>query len=266
MPLSIKDNSAWKTVRGLYVKDGGVWKTVQVGFIKDNGVWKQFFVNLITVNVSSQNNINLRTLYTNQTGEAPGNYTKAQFNINGNIGSSSTATAAMVTDTWPAGSEIIVNIAAGVYVVGAGGAGGNNGAGNPGGNAISLNHNITIVNNGIIGGGGGGGPSQSNNPLGSTTYGGGGGAGLVAGAAGVGSKTGVVVNGAAGSLTTGGTGYYKQGSGPITAWSRHAGGNLGQNGGYIADGPGGGAAGKAIALNGYGVTWSPQGTTYGSIS
>ena len=268
MPLSIKDNSAWKTVRGLYVKDGGVWKTVQVGFIKDNGAWKQFFVNLITVNVSSQNNINLRTLYTNQTGEAPGNYTKAQFNINGNIGSSSTATAAIVTDTWPAGSEIIVNVAAGVYVVGAGGAGGNNGGGGTGGNAISLNYSITIVNSGIIGGGGGGAGSQSLNPLGSTTVGGGGGAGLVAGAAGVGSRNNVFVYGAAGSLTSGGVGCYRGGStsGQTVCTSELAGGSLGQAGRGIPDGPGGGAAGKAVALNSYGVTWSPQGTTYGSIS
>lgn len=271
MPLSIKDNSAWKTVNGLYVKDGGAWKTVQAGFIKDSGAWKQFFVNLITVNVSSQNNINLRTLYTNQTGEAPGNYTKAQFNINGNIGSSSTATAAIVTDTWPAGSEIIVNVAAGVYVVGAGGAGGNNGAGNPGGNAISLNHNITIVNNGIIGGGGGGAGSESLNPLGSTTIGGGGGAGLVAGAAGVGSRNNVFVYGAAGSLTSGGVGCYRGGStsGQTVCTSDRGGGNLGQAGNSSGGGgtaQGGGAAGKAIALNSYGVTWSPQGTTYGSIS
>ena len=51
MPLSIKDNSAWKTVNGLYVKDGGVWKTVQAGFIKDSGAWKQFYSNTVTARI-----------------------------------------------------------------------------------------------------------------------------------------------------------------------------------------------------------------------
>ena len=272
MPLSIKDNSAWKTVRGLYVKDGGVWKTVQVGFIKNNGAWKQFFVNLITVNVSSQNNINLRTLYTNQTGEAPNSYTRAQFNINGNIGSSSTATAAMVTDTWPAGSEIVVNIGAGVYVVGAGGAGGNGtGGGAPGqagGSAISLGYSITIVNNGVIGGGGGGGGSLDFRL-------GGGGAGKNAGAGGRYTYSqGNVTTGNPGTLTAGGAGVGTApfGGGPAGA----NGGNLGVSAStlvvtnYPANGEttyvAGGTAGKAIALNTYTATRSGSGSTLGTVS
>jgi hypothetical protein len=51
MPLSIKDNSAWKTVNGVYVKDGGAWKTVQAGFIKDGNAWKQFYTNIVAARI-----------------------------------------------------------------------------------------------------------------------------------------------------------------------------------------------------------------------
>ena len=267
MPFSVNDNGTWKTVKKLSVNDG-TWKNVKSGWINKNGVWTKFYSNVVTVNVATQNNINLRTLYTNQTGDSSNDAVSVIFNINGNIGSTSTATASMVTGTWSTGSEIVVNIAAGVYVVGAGGAGGNNGTGNSGGNAISLNYSITIVNSGIIGGGGGGAGSQSLNPLGYVTVGGGGGAGLVAGAAGVGSRNAVFVYGAAGSLTSGGVGCYRGGStsGQTVCTSDRGGGSLGQGGTSIPDGPGGGAAGKAVALNSNTVTWSPQGTTYGSIS
>jgi hypothetical protein len=51
-----------------------------------------------------------------------------------------------------------------------------------------------------------------------------------------------------------------------------AGGSLGAAGGGSGctgsrtSNYGGGAAGKCINLNGYAVTWAPQGTTYGDIS
>jgi len=265
MPLSIKDNSAWKTVRSLYVKDGGVWKTVQVGFIKDNGAWKQFFVNLITVNVSSQNNINLRTLYINQTGEAPDSYTKAQFNINGNIGSTSSGIPSLVTDAWPAGSEVTISVTNGVYVVGAGGGGGCCSAG---GTAISLGYNVTIINNGAIGGGGGSGGRVGDfrSSDGTTYYGyGGAGAGLVNGA---------LYNAAAGtsySFQTGGGRfpiYTASGTGGTGGSLGQAGsaGTYGQRSSFSPDrGAPPGAGGSAVAQNGYSVTWLPQGTTYGGI-
>jgi hypothetical protein len=275
MPLSIKDSSAWKTVNGLYIKDGGAWKTVQAGFIKDGGAWKQFYSNVTTVNVSTQNNVNLRTLYTNQTGGSPSNAVSVIFNINGNIGSTSTGTASMITDVWPAGSNIVVNIAAGVYVVGAGGAGGySNGTssapGQAGGTAISLGYSITIVNNGVIGGGGGGGGTYYNNL-------GGGGAGKNVGAAGrLTYSQGNNAYGNPGTLTTGGAGYGFPIFPGATASPGANGGNLGTSAStlvktntpsqgettYVA----GGTAGKAVALNNNSVTWSPQGTTYGGIS
>jgi len=246
MPLSIKNSSAWKTVRGLYVKDGGAWKTVQVGFIKNNGTWKQFFVNLITVNVSSQNNINLRTLYTNQTGEAPTSYTKAQFNINGNIGSTSSGIPSLVTDTWPAGSEVTISVTNGVYVAGAGG-----GACTAGGAAISLGSNVSIVNNGIIAGGGGGGGSVAVSGRGDAQ--GGTGAGLV---------NGQLYNATAGGYWRyGSSNDYQDGAGGHGGALGTAGGPRGGNAnpifGYEC---GGGAGGVSIQSNGYIATITGSGS------
>ena len=250
--------NAFIKATSVYVKQAGAWTQVKEAWIKNAGAWVRFlYVKPITyITITGGNNINLRSVYQTQTGDYSATPVSVHFLVTGNIGSSSTATAAMATGTWPAGSDIIVNVSTGVYVVGAGGAGGNNGAGNPGGNAISLNYNMTIVNNGIIGGGGGGAGSQSLNPLGYVTVGGGGGAGLVAGAAGVGSRNAVFVYGAAGSLTSGGVGCYRGGStsGQTVCTSDRGGGSLGQGGTSIPDGPGGGAAGKAIALNGYVAT------------
>ena len=274
MAFSVNDNGTWKTVKKLSVNDG-TWKAVKSGWINKNGVWTKFYSNVVTVNVATQNNINLRTLYVNQTGDSSSAAASVIFNINGNIGSSSTATAAMVTGVWPAGSEIIVNVAAGVYVVGAGGSGGNSIQGNnvataglAGGTAISLGYSITIVNNGVIGGGGGGGGS-----LGFRL--GGGGAGKNAGAGGTYSYSqGNVTTGNPGTLTAGGTG---KGTAPFGGGPPGAnGGNLGVSAStlvvnnYPSNGEttyvAGGAAGKAVALNNNNVIWSPQGTTYGSIS
>ena len=259
MAFSVNDNGTWKTVKKLSVNDG-TWKAVKSGWINKNGVWTKFYSNVVTVNVATQNNINLRTLYTNQTGDSSSAAASVIFNINGNIGSSSTATAAMVTGTWSAGSEIVVNVATGVYVVGAGGAGGGNG-----GNAISLSYNVTINNSGIIGGGGGGGGNS----------GGGGGAGNVVGTSSGGSN-GTLTSGGAGVATT--TSCVKANPWQWNQYytSNGAGGSLGNNGTsgrsyqrnwgtsgcnssasnvwiYDITYPGGNA-GKAVALNGYVAT------------
>jgi len=274
MAFSVNDNGTWRTVKKLSVNDG-TWKAVKSGWINKAGVWTKFYSNVTTVNVASQNSINLRTLYTNQTGDSSSDAVSVIFNINGNIGSNSTGTASMVTGTWAAGSEIVVNIAAGVYVVGAGGAGGySNGTssapGQAGGTAISLGYSITIVNNGVIGGGGGGGGTYFNNL-------GGGGAGKNVGAAGrLTASQGNNWYGNPGTLTTGGAGYGVPIFPGATASPGANGGNLGISAStlvktnvpsqgettYVA----GGTAGKAVALNNNSVTWSPQGTTYGSIS
>jgi hypothetical protein len=88
----------------------------------------------------------------------------------GNIGSSSTGTAALDTGSWPAGSSITLIVNAGVGVAGCGGPAGydpgcpaygatRTSGGGAGGNAINLNYALSIQNNGIIGGGGTGGTS-----------------------------------------------------------------------------------------------------------
>jgi hypothetical protein len=273
MAFSVNDNGTWKTVKKLSVNDG-TWKAVKSGWINKNGVWSKFYSGTTTVNVTSQNNINLRTLYTNQTGDSSSNAVSVIFNINGNIGSTSTGTASMVTGTWAAGSEIVVNIAAGVYVVGAGG----NGSGVNGGDAVSLSYNVSINNLGIIGGGGGGGGNS----------GGGGGAGSIAGTGGSGGSNGTLTSGGAGAATS----FTCSAQNPWCSNNYQStfgsGGSLGNNGtsgryfAYVNCGSTrctsavqhvlsdvtypGGTAGKAVALNSNTVTWSPQGMTYGSIS
>jgi len=292
MAFSVNDNGTWKTVKKLSVYDGA-WKAVQAGWINKNGVWTKFYSGTTIVNVTSQNNINLRTLYTNQTGDSSSVAASVIFNINGDIGSASPATAAMVTGTWPAGSEIVINVASGIYVIGAGG--------NPafettydpattvsqaGGNAISLSQNVTINNSGTIGGGGGAGGSWLSDGRGGCAVGsinilGGGGAGSVAGNISASGKSicTPVPRAASGTKTTGGIGSYY--SFNITVWSYSVnfyytggtGGNLGQNGSaFVYDSAaggrttgGGGAAGKAIALNGYTATRTGN-TPLGAVS
>ena len=261
MTFSVNNAGVWKTVKKLSVNDG-TWKAVKSGWINKDGVWTKFYSNVATVNVATQNNINLRILYTNQTGDSSNDAVSVTFNINGNIGSASTGTAAMVTGTWPAGSEIIVNVATGVYVVGVGGAGG----GNSGGAAVSLSYNVSINNLGIIGGGGGGGGHT----------GGGGGAGSIAGTGGSGGSNGTLAGGGAGAATS----YSCSAQNPWCSNNYQStfgsGGSLGSTGSsgryfaYVNCGNNrctgnvqsvladttypGGAAGKAIALNGYVAT------------
>jgi hypothetical protein len=254
MAFSVNDNGTWKTVKKLSVNDGA-WKAVKSGWINKNGIWTKFYSGTTTVNVTSQNNINLRTLYTNQTGDSSSDAVSVIFNINGNIGSTSSGIPSLVTGTWSTGSEIVINIAAGVYVAGAGG-----GACTAGGAAISLGNNVLIINNGIIAGGGGGGGS-----IGASS-----GRGDARGGTGAGLVNGQLYNATAG-------GYWR-----YCAWPWDCVDGIGGTGGALGSagsprggngGPGAfgyvcsqGAGGKAVALNNNTVTWSPQGTTYGSIS
>ena len=100
-------------------------------------------------------------------------------NSNVYVWSDSTATAAFVVGTLPAGS--VVNITNNGFIMGRGGdgasmTGANQGTryGTNGGPAIDINYNITITNNSYIAGGGGGGDGWGQ---GSDAAGGGGGAG-----------------------------------------------------------------------------------------
>lgn len=275
MPTTyIRNAGTWPKLKKAFIKNGGNWSEIKTIWVKSSGAWNKYFVNLVTVNVTAQNNVNLKTLYTNQTGESPSSGVSVLFNINGNIGSTSTGTASLVTDTWPSGTELTINVASGVYIAGAGGvispSGGNGGNG---GTAISLSYSAAIINNGVIGGGGGAGGGVNINPYGALRSNGGNGAGLTAG------------SGA--SLTTGGSGTFSEANacadGFCSCWYRGyggAGGGLGANGVtavvrwsggmcnsdvFYANGGTGGTAGNAIVTNGNTATRSGSGQTLGNV-
>lgn len=229
-------------------------------------------------NFGGTNSVDLRTLAL----AAGWNGTDEVFaTMTSNVGSNSTGTPGLtVSGSFPNGVTLTVN--SGIYLVGAGGAGGDNlSNGNPGGTALSVTTALKLRNNGVIGGGGGGGGDD-----------GGGGAGLLPGAG-----FGAPVSGSAGTLTTGGSG----GSGPpppVPNGTRAgsygdafnnsgSGGGLGTNGqsGDAANGgsthtdssigdpdatyqlsnyPGGGA-GSCTAGNSN-ITWLATGTRYGALN
>lgn len=228
-------------------------------------------VDLIVLSIS-QNNINLRTIY-NSLFPAPSGTTKAKFVIDPGIiiGSSSTATDALDTGSWPAGATVtIVNKG---YVVGAGGGGAGTGPddGLAGGDAINMGYAISLDNQGIIGGGGGGGGAMSDSVAGSSgTAGGGGGAGNIVGSRGLSSASaGVIIQSATnGTLTDGGVGARCTGGYPEPIFAAGGdGGNLGSNGQDGQDGLGlGGAAGRAVAKNGFILTYINSGDIRGAVS
>ena len=258
----IKNANTWSKLKKAFIKNGGNWSEIKTIWIKNSEIWYKAFVNETIVNVSSQNNINLKTLYTTQTGGSPSSAVRVIYNINGNIGSTSSAIASLVTDTWPAGSEIFVNIGAGVYVAGKGG-----NSGVAGGDAISLGYGITLVNNGVIAGGGGGGGGATYS---SSTAHGGAGAGLIAGTRGDGAtatlttatagtsftyvqfvlganRTFTVTGGAGGGLALSGAAYTLSGGTPNSYPTPYA----------------AGAGGRAILLNCNKETRSGSGQTIG---
>ena len=180
-------------------------------------------VQLIIIN-ANENNVNLYDRYVNNEGQAPTATTNAKFLIEDNaiVGSNSTSTYAIETGPsgvggWPAGSTITIELRSGSYIVGKGGDGagyGESTAGD-GGNAIKLEHPVTLFNFGVIGGGGGGGgyADALDPPFEDTAKaGGGGGAGSVAGVAGASTGTPAsatpttVVNATNGTPATGGSG------------------------------------------------------------
>jgi len=208
-------------------------------------------------------NVNLRDEYNRLTGDTSNLPKCANFTVAGNIGSTSTGTYALDTGYWPAGSHVKLFVPAGSIVAGAGGnAICGTVAANPGGPAINLDYDITIVNSGIIGGGGGGGGGGRIDFLNIKKYaGGGGGAGITPGAGTNGGCQGP--QGSAGSYTSGGAGGYAKVFG--LAYYGGSGGGLGEAGASGRQYPGA-AAGKAINLNGHTVTWEKHGTVYGATS
>lgn len=214
----------------------------------------------------TQSNANLCTLAGNPT--TPGDYV---FTIQAGaiVNSNSTAQPALTTGTcWPAGSTVTLINNGSIY-----GKGGNGGAamiayvanpGGAGGPALNLSFNLTIDNtNGIIfGGGGGGGAGGHGTNRGITNgCGGGGGGGQSGFTSNGGSGCSGSGSGGSGSIVgpgAGGNRNYCHGNGGAGgAWGT-AGSNGAKPSGCTNDsysgGPGG-AAGKAIQLNGHAITW-----------
>ena len=239
----------------------------------------------IVVNVGSTNS------YVANTAKAGASYsagkTDITFNITGNIGATSRTAYAFTVDTsWHANDTVRVIVNSGVYVVGAGGRGGQ-GYGNSntvtlpplsGGHALNIQRPILLTNNGHIGGGGGGGGGSSGGTAtlngGTPTQqtfafsggDGGGGAGKVAGVPGssVTPNPGSPVANS-GTLTTGGNG-----DGPNTGYVTDRiggnGGNLGQAGNPGAYGQWAGQSGGKYAVGYSYITWVSPGTVYGGQS
>ena len=192
--------------------------------------------------------------------------------------SSTTATPAFVTGSFPAGSSIsIVNNGT---IVGMGGAGGNAsaGAGQPGGGAFLAQTSIILTNNSTIAGGGGGGGAGGYFTF-STGYlvayhggygGSGGQSGLVnsSGGSGInypGYSTNPGGSGAVGTISAAGASQYNTYA-PGTYGVGGAGGSWGASGAVGGSGGAGagGAGGFCTSGSGY-ISWAATGSRYGGI-
>lgn len=229
-------------------------------------------VDLIIIG-SSIKDINLRTIFDGLF-PAPDATTQANFIIQNGvvIGSTSTGTAGLDTGSWPAGATVTLQTDSGGFSVGMGGTGAD-GDGTPvatdGGDAIEMNHDLEIINNGVIGGGGGGGGSNVTIVAGTGNAAGGGGAGCDVGSGGTSSFVGddliLLTHGGAGTLESGGTrGQVKWNTSEPETSNGAVGGDLGQNG--VSSDTAGGTAGLAIKKNGYTLTQTVSGDIRGSIT
>lgn len=184
------------------------------------------------------------------------------FESNAVAGSSDNTLYAVKTGSWPELTTPIL-IQNNGLIVGKGGDGGSpDEQGFNGGPALQLEANIRLKNLNIIGGGGGGGGGafvDEGDISVDGNAGGGGGAGYTVG---LGRASAGGQNGQNGTFTTGGDG------GVSGAAKAGDGGNLGQNGqaGIGDTTRSGGAAGKAIDLNGFTITYEETGTIYGDVS
>lgn len=224
-------------------------------------------------------NVNFRDVYDSQRVDPPlaGDNVVITVRTGATLGSTSSGAFNWGTrvGSWPAGVNLTLNIEPGAFIVGGGGIGGEGrnwlGAeaedGQPGGNALLVDYDITINNLGVIGGGGGGGGG------GADALGGGGGGGGGAGyRGGVGGDAGAAASapfdgqdGGDGGLEDGGIG----GRNGTSATGRAGdGGDLGQPGtagsGGLGGVPGsGGAAGNAVDVASATVTWINKGDIRG---
>jgi hypothetical protein len=182
----------------------------------------------------------MRSLYEAQTGDKSQTPVKVQFYLRGNVGSTSSVTPALDTGTWPAGSQITLDIPAydtslasppNGIIAGKGGNGRATCSSTPtdGGPAIGLNFNLTINNRGIIGGGGGAGADDIRWCNNNCITGAGGGAGISPGSPGgaCGYSGGQYGPGVAGTYRYGGRGWTDPWNG---LWYSGSGGSLGAKG------------------------------------
>ena len=196
------------TVRTLFgVSSGAI--SLNVGHGKSNSVSAA-----VTLSGNTAN-------YTLNPAAVPGyvsGKTGVTLTINGGVYlySTSTGGAALTVSGFAAGDSItIVNNG---YIMGMGGAGAATSPGSPGGNAISLGTNASIINNSYIGGGGGGGTGTQigygNNGGGGGGAGGGAGASVTSSPGGAGGGIGAAGATAVGrSYVSGKSTYYVSGGG-----------------------------------------------------
>lgn len=196
------------------------------------------------------------------------------INSGATVYSASPASPALNVGTFPAGSKVTIVVAG--YIMGASGGGGTGAAtvgvgaaGAAGGDAIATGTDLFVDNSlGYIlggGGGGGGGCGAGSSGIGAASGGGGGGGqGRTGGGGGAGGTAGGADGsaGAAGSQSAPGDG----GAGGSNPFYGNFGSQGGRGGYWGADGDGGaympgigesagGAAGRAVRLNGKAITW-----------
>lgn len=227
-------------------------------------------VDLVLISLDDLN-INLRTIYDGLF-PTPDGTTKAKFVVEGGVIIGGTGSGiSLDTGSWPAGALVTLQINSGAFVVGQGGSATSTNGG-AGYDAIILNHDLTLINNGVIGGGGGAGGSADDTKGGVTAYaGGGGGAGGNVGlgqASSLSFGTGIAPNGGDGTTESGGTAGFAESGVSEALATAGAGGDLGQDGDNATEGNNqynGGSAGNAIDKNGYTLTETVTGDIRGSV-
>lgn len=244
--LSVKEDPSKFTYKGLEFTygeelsedEGGGDPNVDLVFIEDEAT-----------------NINLRSLYDLEYG-TPDSSTIAKFILDAGrvCGSTSVSSDSIDTGTWPAGATVILEIKPSAKGLGKGGRGASNPSDTPedGGDCINMQHDLKLINSGIIGGGGGGGESVTYTSIetgSSATAAGGGGAGY---------EVGTSAGGSDGTHTSGGNGERNSNNGAVANGGK--GGDLGQagqsgSGIEVQNAASGvGAAGVAIKRNGHTLT------------
>lgn len=289
---------AWRKAQNIYVKVNGSWVSMREKWVNEQGTWRKVFGlgfeftdTAVGYNYNLENAAraagwdgstpmiaNITVIATPQKpgpGSVPGYSGSMTYGANV-LGSTSTGVPAFTTGNISPGSTITLTIPAGSYLVGKGGAGGNqinfddgrggDFSGERGGTAIWAGYPMTVINYGVVGGGGGGGAMGMRAIFQPSTDAGAGGAGFDPGK-GQPVQTGAAAASANGTLTTGG---------PKPPNNGGYGGNLGQPGGPGADArgpynpndpelPHPGAAGYAAQLSGN-ISWAVYGDVRGPLA